>query len=152
MAWVTPTTRVDGEFITAAIWNIAVNNDIEMHSHQISGAFLDKNAGQNVNSGDDVSWPVTTLDNDSYVSGNTFVAPYDGTYLVTVYLVSNGATALTLRLNDASTLVDYGSPTTLVSTGIVSLSAADNIRIRVGTDTRTIAAGAFFAIKLMSKT
>lgn len=154
MAWTTPTTRTKGDLITAAIWNVAVNNDIDMHSQQISAAMVAINGNQAVNSGDDVAWATETLDNDGYhapAANTKLTAPYDGIYMIDLYVVSSGATAFTIRLNDTSTLVDLGTVTTLVKSAVINLSANDFITLRIGTDSKTLTDGGEFAIKLLAK-
>jgi hypothetical protein len=152
MAYVEPTDRAKGDFITAAIWNINTDNLLDTHDVIISGALVTKSGNQAANSGDDVTWQTETLDQGGYFDAGAptkLTAPAAGMYLVTAYAVSSGATAFSLNVDGTSRIV-YGSPTILIASSIIALTAAQYITLRVGTDAVTISAG-YLAIKQLAK-
>jgi len=156
MAWVNPSAVSTGDSITAATWNIAVNNSIDIYNSRISGFHAGRSGTQSVGAGDNIEWNDLTYENDDYYdagSPDEIAFPYDGQYLVSYYVPSSASTRFTLYTDTGggeTEWMDAGTVTTLIYSIVVSVDADDKLILKCRTAGRTISADATVSARFLS--
>lgn len=162
MAWVTPSTKILGDLITAAIWNQdIVANTLALHSRSCCIA-TDAN-NQTVGSGTftTISFDTNVIDTDSYhviaTNANRFYVPFTGVYAVHARAKADGnilPPALTVDGGDFVPPITEAEPNNLddIATinAIVYMTAGQYLLFRIAGDGATrVVKPSYFAIVLL---
>lgn len=151
MTWATPSTRSDGDAVTAAIWNVQVVNSRNITYNQIQYGDASCTGNIAIGAGNNLSFQSETTVYDGYRDGvnlDRLYAVKTGMHLFAALLSFSGATTLTLKKNGAS-LATIGSYSYYYDSFLIYLEEDDYITVSSSAGV-TMAYGSGMTIKLLT--